>query len=66
MKIKSYCLNVKTVKFSLRTRMLDLKGNFSNKTGLDIACRVCKVQVESQEHILKCDVLKGKNVGQIP
>ena len=47
--------------FSLRTRMLDLKGNFSNKYGLDIACRVCKVQVECQEHILKCEVLK-KNV----
>ena len=47
--------------FSLRTRMLDLKGNFSNKYGLDIACRVCKVQIECQEHILKCEVLK-KNV----
>ena len=44
--------------FSLRTRMLDLKGNFSNKYGLDIDCRACKVQVECQEHILKCEVLK--------
>ena len=44
--------------FSLRTRMLDLKGNFSNKYGLDIACRVCKVHVECQEHILKFEVLK--------
>ena len=44
--------------FALRTRMIDLKGNFSNKYGLDIACRVCKVQVECQEHILKCEVLK--------
>ena len=61
MKIKSYYLNVKTAKFSLRTRMLDLKGNLSNKSGLYIACRVCKVQIECQEHILKCEVLK-KNV----
>ena len=44
--------------FSLRTRMLDLKGNFSNKYGLDIACRVFKVQVECKECILKCEVLK--------
>ena len=41
--------------------MLDLKGNFSNKYWLDIACRVFKVQVECQEHILKCVVLK-KNI----
>jgi hypothetical protein len=40
--------------FSLRTRMLDLKGNFSNKYGLVVACRVSKVHVECQEHILKC------------
>ena len=46
----------------LRIRMLDLKGNFPNKSGLDIACRVCKVQVESQEHILKCDVLILQNL----
>ena len=44
--------------FSLRTRMIDVKNNFSNKYGDDIACRTCKVQPESQEHILKCEALK--------
>ena len=46
--------------FKLRTRMVDLKSNFSNKYGTDIACRLCQVQVECQEHILKCEVLKAK------
>ena len=46
--------------FALRTRMVDLKRNFSNKYGSDLACRLCKVQVECQEHILKCEVLKEK------
>ena len=46
--------------FALRTRMTDLKGNFSNKYGDDIACRICKVHIERQEHLLKCEVLKSK------
>ena len=46
--------------FKLRTRMVDLKSNFSNKYGTDIACRLCQVQVECQEHILKCEALKAK------
>ena len=46
--------------FKLRTRMVDLKSNFSNKYGTDIACRLCQVQVECQEHILKCEALKVK------
>ena len=40
--------------------MVDVKNNFSNKYGTDIACRLCKVQVECQEHLLKCEVLKTK------
>lgn len=46
--------------FKLRTRMVDVKNNFSNKYGTDIACKLCKVQVECQEHLLKCEVLKTK------
>ena len=46
--------------FCLRTRMLDFKMNFSNKYGDDISCRICHVQVECQEHILKCEPLKDK------
>ena len=29
--------------FKLRTRMVDVKNNFSNKYGTDIACRLCNV-----------------------
>ena len=38
--------------FALRT-MIDLKSNFSNKYGNDIACRICKVHIACQEHLLK-------------
>ena len=34
--------------------MVDVKNNFSNKYGTDIACKLCK------EHLLKCEVLKTK------
>ena len=45
--------------FALRTRMIDVKSNFSNKYGDDVACRTCNfnVVIESQEHILNCDGL---------
>ena len=46
--------------FSLRTRMVDLKKNFSNKYGGDLSCKVCKVEIESQEHLLVCVGLKSK------
>ena len=48
--------------FALRSRMIDVKSNFSNKYGDDLACRTCNVNVviESQEHILKCDGLEDK------
>ena len=40
--------------FKLRTRMVDVKNNFSNKYGTDIACRLCNVQAECQEHLIRC------------
>ena len=44
--------------FSLRTRMVkDIKGNFSTQYKDDIACSLCKVQVDCQEHLLSCDEL---------
>ena len=44
--------------FALRTRMINVKKNFSSLHKDDISCRVCHVQVECQEHLLKCHVLK--------
>ena len=41
--------------FSLRTRMVkDIKGNFSSQYNDDIACSLCQVQVDCQEHLLSC------------
>ena len=37
-----------------------MKNNFTNKYGTDIGCKLCKVQVESQQHLLKCDILATK------
>ena len=44
--------------FCLRTRMVEVKGNFPNKYGDDIGCKLCKVQVETQEHLLNCEEIK--------
>ena len=44
--------------FALRTRMINIKKNFPSQYKDDLACELCKVHVESQEHLLKCKVLK--------
>ena len=46
--------------FALRTRMIDLKSNFSNKYGNDIACRICKVHIENPEQV-KTYLAKWRN-----
>ena len=38
--------------------MVDVKGNFPNRYWDDIGCKLCKVQVETQEHLLKCEEIK--------
>ena len=42
------CTNI----FAARSRMLKVKGNYTNKY-MDKACRWCKDNMETQEHILK-------------
>jgi hypothetical protein len=37
-----------------------LKSNFSNQYGNEISCRICKVHIECQEHLLQCEVFKSK------
>ena len=47
--------------FLLRTRMLDLKGNF--KSGhTSILCIACNAADETQEHLLSCSELREENV----
>ena len=38
--------------------MINVKKNFSSIYKDDIGCRLCKVHVECQEHLLKCHELK--------
>ena len=40
--------------FALKTRMINVKKNFASANKDDIACDICHVQVECQEHLLKC------------
>ena len=42
----------------MRTRMINLKKNFPSLYKDNISCTLCKVQVECQEHLLKCNELK--------
>lgn len=42
--------------FLVRTRMLNIKANFKNGHA-DILCIACKQAEETQEHLLKCEVL---------
>jgi hypothetical protein len=44
--------------FAMRTRMINVKKNFSSIYKDDIGCRLCKVHVECQEHLLDCQELK--------
>ena len=43
--------------FKARTRMLDIKDNFKGKY-TDQTCRKCRIEVETQDHVLKeCQVI---------
>ena len=48
--------------FQLRTKMLDVKANFSNMYNKDLTCRTCKEAgtIENEDHILQCEILKSE------
>ena len=47
--------------FRARTRMLDIKNNFKGKYG-DDKCRACKIETETQDHVLeKCPSIHTDN-----
>ena len=52
--------------FELRSRMLDVKTNFSNLYDNDTRCRTCRQDgaVEDEEHLLHCDALASENMDQ--
>ena len=43
--------------FALRTRMTKTKMNFKMLHGQDIFCTACKLQPETQQHLLQCPIL---------
>ena len=50
--------------FSARCRMVDVRCNF--KTGkIDLSCRSCQKEPESQQHILECPELRAKKPDNI-
>ena len=53
--------------FTLRTRMLDIKGNYKGKYN-DVICPCCKLEEDYQQHLLSCNYLNtdGAVVGSLP
>ena len=48
--------------FKARTRMMDVKGNYTNKYK-DTRCRLCKKADETQKHILEeCRIIEDNNI----
>ena len=47
--------------FALRTKMIPgIKKNFSSQYGNNLSCDLCSVHLDSQEHLLSCEKLRGK------
>jgi hypothetical protein len=44
--------------FKLRTRMIDVKGNFSSCYTNNMWCKLCNLFTETQQHLLECPVLR--------
>ena len=44
--------------FKMRTRMYPVKCNFKNQYQKNLLCDLCKIEEDSQEHLLKCKVLE--------
>ena len=45
--------------FKLRTRMVSVRCNFKNKYGNNLNCDLCKTNLDNQEHLLVCPVIKN-------
>ena len=50
--------------FKLRSRMLDVKVNFSTQYDDNVICRTCRKvdSVENEDHLLQCENLKSENL----
>ena len=64
LKTEVLSLSEKKLLFSLRTKMLRLKANFSSMFGNDLTCSLCEEMnsIESETHLLNCSFLKKDKV----
>ena len=44
--------------FQLRTRMMDVKGNFSSAHTNNMWCKLCHLFIETQQHLLECPEIR--------
>ena len=44
--------------FKMRTRMYSVKCNFKNQYNGNYICDLCKIEDDTQEHLLQCKVLQ--------
>ena len=44
--------------FKIQTRMYPVKCNFKNQYKNNLLCHLCKMEDDTQEHLLKCKVLE--------
>ena len=53
-------LNTKEIQtlFSLRTRMVDVKDNFSSGHAENMWCKLCFLFKETQQHLLECPEIR--------
>ena len=42
----------------MRTRMYQVKSSFKKQYGDNLMCDLCKINEDTQEHLLKCKVLQ--------
>ena len=46
--------------FCLRSRMIDVKANFSSANTDNMWCKLCHLFTETQRHLLECPVIKSR------
>ena len=46
--------------FKFRTRVAKFQENMKNNPGLSLACPLCKIQPDTQQHSVQCSVIKSK------
>ena len=54
LKCQKISLKKKQTLFKARTRMLNVKSNFGNKS----TCPICTLKIDNQSHLLECVVIK--------